>query len=872
MTGTVDLIVKLEALERGDHGLAGAKAANLGELSARGFPVPPGFVITVAAYRLFAEAADLPARLQPLQHGAGRALERELRAVRAHILAAALPAALRTAITAAETALSAQCPDRIYAVRSSALGEDSPATSFAGQHQTYYDVRPDAIAGMLKHCWASLYSLPAALYRRRQRLSQEAAVMAVLVQQMVPAEVSGVSFTADPLTGCADAVITEASWGLGAAIVDGRVTPDRYSVDRRTLVPLERRIADKRLMVPAAPGSAAAPRLCEVESDRRLQPCLSPAQTVEVARLALAAERIFAAPQDLEWAYAGGRLYLLQSRPFTDAGAAPDVPAGRYVIFKPIAENFAEPMCPLGVDLFRPGLPPGYRFIRGRIYLDLDVHRRLWPFAVDAAQFARHLYLADVPECSLRKLDVLKLPLVLGAGCLAYLLFGVFFLRTGNLPDDFMVEFRKRCHRVGRRGSVDLSEMLRLLGLPSAPLLPAGLMPIQVNLTAPRYFVWLFVLRSLLRRWCPDLPAAYATALCAGVSGVKSMEMGTELAALAQLAGARPRVARLIEETPLDQLMAALEAEPAAADFRRCLSEFLAQHGHRAHKEFELSAPRWNEDPAPVLALVRNFLARDVQEPGAAREGGVRRAAAIAEIQSRLRARALEPALQWRWRILAFCVERTRYFTKLRENSRYHHIMIWQALRRRILQIEEGLFAKGLLDCRGDIFFLELDEIDALERGRLAPAEIEARIQRRHREFERECRSRPPPTIGIDEAAVLESGGDTAVLHGRGASPGIYEGPARVILDPAAAGELAPGEVLIAPYTDPSWTPLFLTASAAVIEVGSYLSHAGTVAREYAMPCVVDVNACTRRIASGTRVRVDGDRGSVTLLGEAPAP
>ena len=194
--------------------------------------------------------------------------------------------------------------------------------------------------------------------------------------------------------------------------------------------------------------------------------------------------------------------------------------------------------------------------------------------------------------------------------------------------------------------------------------------------------------------------------------------------------------------------------------------------------------------------------------------------------------------------------------------------MGWGVTRKKILGIEAELLRSGKLKCRDDIFFLRWKEVTALQAGRQGWLDVEDRIRERRMEHVRLAKITPPKTLGIEQPRAAEAPVDGERLEGCSASPGRYEGIARVILDPSVDLVLKPGEVLVAPYTDPAWTPLFLTAGAAVVEVGSYLSHAGTVAREYGMPCVVDVPDCARRIQTGTRLDVDGDCGVVRILKE----
>jgi len=230
------------------------------------------------------------------------------------------------------------------------------------------------------------------------------------------------------------------------------------------------------------------------------------------------------------------------------------------------------------------------------------------------------------------------------------------------------------------------------------------------------------------------------------------------------------------------------------------------------------------------------------------------------------------PLAPLRSRLIALAARRARYYLKLRENSRFYHIMSIGMLRKRILAVEQELLREGRLKCKDDVFFLKWAEVAALREKRLEWTQVEERIRQRRLEHVRLARIVPPRTIGIESRQPSSTAAAIAgELQGQSASPGRYTGTARVILDPAADLTLRPGEVLVAPYTDPAWTPLFLLAGAAVVEVGSYLSHAGTVAREYGLPCVVDVPDCTRIIATGARIEVDGGRGTVRILEAAKA-
>ena len=375
-------------------------------------------------------------------------------------------------------------------------------------------------------------------------------------------------------------------------------------------------------------------------------------------------------------------------------------------------------------------------------------------------------------------------------------------------------------------------------------------------------------MNKFLRRCVPAPREDAEDLLCSGSKGVLSADMGRGIWALAKEAKRHEPVRKLLQKNKPDKVLDALKAEPEARDFLDQLDRFLAVHGHRAVREFELATPRWDENPTPVLGMVRNYMLVESDPGGHEKNMDQTRTDLMEEIRGRLVKKPLERALGLRWRMIRFMIERARYFTRNRENSRFYHIMAFQIVRKKILEIEAEFLNQGKLRCKGDIFYLNRQEIADMRDGRLGWLEVEDRIRERRIEHIRLSKIIPPKVIGIKikEKPLKEAEVDADSIAGQGASPGEYEGHAHVILDPSIDIELRPGEILVAPYTDPAWTPLFLTAGAAVVEVGSYLSHAGTVAREFGMPCVVDVPECTKLIHTGVRVRVDGDRGLVRVI------
>ncbi|HEY3120198.1 MAG TPA: PEP/pyruvate-binding domain-containing protein [Vicinamibacteria bacterium] len=856
-----DHVFRLEEAS-GQTAIAGGKAANLGALAAAGFPVPPGFVVSAEACREFFEAAGIDRALDGLGDGSRDALAQRCAELQHRIVSGEVPASLAAAILDAHARLAAGRSALTCAVRSSATAEDLPGASFAGQHHTYYYVEAPQLLEMIRHCWASLFSPEAVSYRSTHGIAHASVFMAVMVQEMVPSEVSGVAFTANPVSGDRGEIVIESSWGMGAAIVDGRVTPDRYVVGRDGLRVREQRIADKRFMVPSRLEQTRSERLVEVPLAMRRRETLHEDQVKAVASWSLRCEESFGDPQDVEWAIAGGRFYLLQSRPITTL-RTPDPDGaveGQYVLFKPLAENFTEPLAPLSAELVLSAMPKAFgRLIFGRIYMDLAPVRVVLPFRISDEDLASILFLSGEPTASRAPLSLRKLPVTLAAALLFYLAFGVAFSRTRGMPDDFMDDYRALCRRVEADPRLGPPEALRRLFLPRF-FDSIGRMAIIVNLSAFRFAPWMTALRAMLRRWAPEVRPDAVALLCSGAEGVLSAEMGREIRRLAHEARPDAAVAETLVRHEPEEALARLRQEPAARDFLARLDAFLAVHGHRGIREFELRSARWDENAAPVIGMIRNHLmsvagATDPEEKAA-------------RVREDLEAQIQRSVRGVRWRLVQVARERAREYLKLRENSRFYHIMAIGVVRKKILAIEAELVKCGRLKCKDDIFFLRWREVVALQQGRLEWRDVDARIRERRMEHVRLTRISPPRTVGIERRAEphgLEAAGG-AELRGQAASPGRCQGIARVILDPSADLVLRPGEILVAPYTDPAWTPLFLTAGAAVVEVGSYLSHAGTVAREFGMPCVVDVADCTRRIRTGDRVDVDGDSGLVRVL------
>ncbi len=848
-------VVDLEDPAAGDASVVGGKAAGLHRLRCAGLPVPAAFVVTTEAFRAhFPLAAPGPPPSRP------RLLAECARDI-GEALAAPFPGTLP------------------LAVRSSAAGEDGARASFAGQHETYYHVRAESLTDAIVDCWLSLWSARAQRYRAGR--SAEMA-MAVIVQRMLQPERSGVCFTCDPTGGSPDQLWIEASWGLGAVLVDGRVSPDRWLLDREGRI-LRRHVGRKRHRVSVSPGPPRqGTRLEPVPLTLQGRAVLSPRRAAQVARYSLEAERLFGTPQDVEWAYEGNRLYLLQSRPVTTAGntgthvrAEAPSPAGhapaprgdhgaRWVLFKPLAENFTEPLTPLTADLLSHVLPGGSRFIDGRFYVSLDLAERLCPLRWSTAELVDVLLLrGDVPNL---RLDWRKAPAAVLLLAAAYLADGIGWHRTAHLTRSSLEQYPILCHRLRTDSGLDPLQTLQRLVLGGQPFEPIGRNAFYVNVSAGRYFLLLGMLKWFVERYAAGFDSACLSRLCSGDGETWSRRLVEGVRGLAAVARQDAELSRRLQSDDPAELMAAAASAPDDHPFITALDTFLESFGHRTIREVELSVPRWREDPLPLLLMVRGYLRSSTAEPPQDAHG------TYLAVRDRLR-RALPR--RWQWRLADYLIRRVRYYTSLREDTRHYHAMAMDVTRAKLLDLEQTLLADGRLRLPGDLFYLTWNEVSALQHRHMAWSDVAERVRIRRRHHLATCRRKPADVVHESPASGpgtladppgIERAASGAILTGQCASPGMAEGPVRIVLDPMSAHDLHSGDVLVAPYTDPAWTPLFPLAAAVVVEVGSFLSHAGTVAREYGVPCLVDVMDCTRRLREGQRVRVMASEGRLEVL------
>ena len=832
----------------------GGKGSSLTRLARAGFPVPPGFHVTTRAYEVFAAQAGLTGRLRaalaPVDPGDPATAEAAARAIGEVLAGTPVPEQIAAAVTAAYGELRVGGP--AVAVRSSATTEDLTALSAAGQQDTYLNVSGDTdVIDAVRRCWASAWTARAIGYRARAGIAAEQVSMAVVVQRFVAADAAGVLFTVDPAGTNPGDVMINVSWGLGEPVVGGQVTPDVAIVSRANGAVRQYRIGTKERMTVVAPGGV---REQDTEIRLREAAVLTEVQASERARMGLDIEKLYGHPVDVEWARTGDQQFVLQARPVTAIGAAGeqwnDSLDGDYLWSAGnLGEALPDVMTPATWSLmqlfmtrmFSPAsVPPyyGYGRVGGRFYANISMAASLSAalgvsarrfLTLNEAVFGQLPPVAEVPLVRLPRWKVIRLA----------------------VPGS--VTLLRRLRRSRR-------QMPRFLAASAGQSSALRAEIAQTGDTAVLADLWDLRIEPRFLSASDMLAAAGAdgAALLLRVPARLAAQIGPADAALllsAQVAG-QDALASLGPALGLGQL--------ARGEIDR--AEFTRRYGHRSAHEAEVSWPRPAEDPAWIdrelasMSTAAHDAAELLSRQEAARAAGWDRLG-----------RDPKKAATTRKMVTGWATA-----VRNREATRSELVRWFWVARAWILRA-------GELTGRGDdLFFLSYQEILELLRGDQASL---AAVPGRRATYAAYSRLPAYPVLirGPFHPAIWAADPDRRTdfydaraapaprdtISGFPGAGGVVEGAARLIDDLADADRLEPGEILVTTTTNIGWTPFFPRAAAVVTDVGAPLSHAAIVARELGIPAVVGCGNATMRLHTGDRIRVDGSRGTVDVLGPA---
>ena len=854
--------------------MVGGKGRSLAKLAAAGLPVPDGFLLSTSAYKDFVEANELQESILELAADVTpqetASLESASASIQSLFEAASLPSEIAASIAQAYAELGEDEP--AVAVRSSATAEDLPDLSFAGQQDTFLNVRGEAaVLEAIRRCWASLWTARAIGYRDQMEIDQRAVAMGVVVQVMVPAEVSGILFTANPASGDRSELVVNASFGLGEAVVGGDVTPDTYVLDRSSLEPKETLIGAKAEMIVSAgeQGTATQP----VPEAKRSESSLSKEILSELAGLSVNVERLFdGLPQDIEWAVANGKCWLLQSRPITNLPPPPlldvtwDPPSkGTQLVRRQVVENMPEPLSPLFDDLYlRYGLERAIDQFLDDFGMQFDVElfiERPMFLTVNGYAYCRGSYRFSW-----------RLLLVMPKIFYAYIKMVFKLLRDlqGRWRDEALPAYLNSIEQWRSVDLVTASDDQLLLGVRSLSLADAVYWFTVSMMVGGAKVTDGLLNRFVTSRWVPgDLTSGM---FLRGFPS-KTIEAQVDLEAIARRIQESEPLRTLVQNTPAINLIEALRQEPVSQAIVQDIDQYLERYGHQVYN-LDFAEPTQIEDPAAVLFSLKSLVGSEEFDTPA------RQARLVKERDSLIEqtVASLGPVRRWLFRKL---LRWAQNWGPSREEALFYMGAAWTTLRRLALELGRRLVAAGTLSSPEDVFYLEGAELEAACSARDADeARPDLKQQAAQRRELREARKRlhPPGVIPVGsrwkigpiDMSVWESQKqnveDADTLNGFAVSPGKVTGVASVIHSPADFHEMQPDTILVCPTTTPAWTPLFAQARGLVTDIGGILAHGSIVAREYGIPAVLGTGKGTQRIVSGQRITVDGNIGTVTIL------
>jgi phosphohistidine swiveling domain-containing protein len=828
-------VVSLDSRSALGETCAGGKGATLARLRRSGFKVPPGFVITSQAFRRFLSDAGI-AEAVPR----GSLTRHDLEQTQEIIVAHRIPDRLARSIVRAYRRLDAPP----VAVRSSMIGEDADVASFAGQLDTVLNVQGEReLLRTVRRCWASMFNWRLLNYLAERGKDSagglpDSLAMAVVVQQMVDVKAAGVAFSADPLTG-QRCVVVEAGRGLGDAVVQGLVEADRYVVDARGV------------LAEAIPVNVRSPVL----QDEQVL-CLSEIVR-DVARRAKA-------PQDVEWAWDGAEFYILQSRPITSL-AGKRIYSNKMVsdmspgLIKPLvystktvamARNvlgrlFTELIGPNDIDFTSLTAR-----VHSRIYTDVTMLGELFERVGLPANFFEMVSRDERPDARRPPLTPQVLRAILR-------LFG-FAWRHSRVADDIAAFVERHDQELERYRHADwlhqdpqdlLAEFDRLMRLHSECQWSIFIGPINLSVRNR-------LLDRLVKRWAPDVVPGD---LIRGLVGLKALQPNEELQKMAAQVGALgEEVRRMLIEKDDATIRTTLSASEEGRALLHRMDGFMDRYGFLSANGTDFTETPWIENST----LIWRAIGRAAADPMESVTGDVE--AIREEAHRRVRDQLDRPRRLFFDRLLAS----TTTYIGLREQTSLLMSEDSYQMRRIFMALGDQLVARGHLDRRDDIFYLTYDEVRQLVRGELEADAARESVVRSRKEIEADAHIELPDTICGDSVPPhpIVPAENQDCLIGIGGSSGIAEGHASVVLNPADAPvTLTRNHILVVPFTDVGWTPLFAGIGGIVAETGGQLSHTSIVAREYGLPAVVGVKKATLLIKDGQPIMVDGYRGRVYL-------
>lgn len=856
----------------------GGKAGNLIALAKiEHINLPKGFCLKTNAYAELFHSIEMEALLNELSQvkiGETTRIREVCTDIRNRILNATMSKSLLDEIG---HELERIGTEKYYAIRSSGTAEDLPNASFAGQYDTFLNIK--GMASIIEHirlCWASLFTERAVIYRLRSDFDHTTVKLAVIVQEMIHPDASGIMFTADPNTSNRKVVSIDASYGLGEAIVSGMVNADSFKVREHIII--QKTVSDKKRRInPVAGGGISTAPVSE--ENRKIQ-AISDDTVLELEHLGRRIEDCFSYPQDIEWCVDNKKIVILQSRPITTLFPLPEVKDGNKHIYLSAGhlQMMTAPIKPLGMSFFRMALGDApYAIIGGRLYNDIT-HDLTTPqgrlMAKSLLNAIGDQLMTDAIRQVIKDKQLIR-SLPKGKDKT---------FKTDKMVNpiavirNMVVQYKKNdpdlVQKLVDREDKSIHAMHEhIRGLSGTALMDfiyddhtdrrfKIIQPDNAAVLAVAMITSLWLNRIIRKNL--GIKNAADTILMSIVNSV-STDTGMALLDVADVVRKYPDVMDYFEHPDPVRFYKDLEdiegGDMVTASFRAYLSTF----GMRCSGDIDITVPRWLENPTSIVPLILNNISNF--EPDARQrlwEEGIR------EYDKKINDWEASLKHKFGGRRKANRIRKNaeviRNYIGYREYPKFSYMKRYFIYKQAMLEEASRLVSEGVINQREDIYYLSLDELMEVVETRTADQCLISTRKAEYQTYEKLT----PQRIMMSDGDVISGSYNTAdmpegALPGVPVSAGIISGRARVIHDMAKA-DFEEGDILVTKFTDPSWTPVFVSVKGLITEVGGLATHGAVIAREYGLPAVVSVVNATRLIQDGQRIRLNGTEGYVEFL------
>ncbi|MFI8711180.1 phosphoenolpyruvate synthase [Brevibacillus brevis] len=868
------LVLGFQEMKKTQLLLVGGKGLHLGELSKiQGIQVPEGFCVTTVGYQKMVESNDmyhaLLDQLTMLTVQDREQVGEISRKIRESIMEAEIPSDVVKAVT---HYLSQFGEEHAYAVRSSATAEDLPHASFAGQQDTYLNIiGKEAILRHISKCWASLFTDRAVIYRMQNGFDHSHVYLSVIVQKMVFPQASGILFTADPITSNRKLLSIDASFGLGEALVSGLVSADCYKVQEAEIV--DKRIATKKLAIYGRKEGGTETQ--QIDPDQQKAQTLADEQILQLARIGRQIEAYFGSPQDIEWCLVDDTFYIVQSRPITTLYPIPEANDQENHVYVSVGHQqmMTDPMKPLGLSLFLLTTSAPMSKAGGRLFVDvtkmlaspdsrqtiLDTLGQSDPLIKDALMtvIERGDFIQSSPN------DTNEQNPSKSNNGMSALGFQEQFENDPTIVSDLIKRSQKSIeevkHNIQTKSGSDLFDFIRedIQQLKKIIFDPQNIGVITAAMNASKW------INENMNMWLGEKNVA--DTLTQSVANNITSEMGLALMDVADIVRPYPEVIDFLQHVKDDNFLNEMVQFEGGQETQDAIYAYLTRYGMRCSGEIDITKTRWSEKPIMlvpmILGNIKNF------EPNAGKRKFEQGQQEALEKEQELLARLMQlPDGEQKAKETKQMIDLIRNFIGYREYPKYSMMNRYFVYKQALLKEAEQLLQTKVIHEKDDIYYLTFEELHEVVRTDKLDDQI---INKRKDEYKFFEKLTPPRVITSDGEIIVgqykRENLPANALVGLPVSTGVIEGRARVILNMEDA-DLEDGDILVTAFTDPGWTPLFVSIKGLVTEVGGLMTHGAVIAREYGLPAVVGVEKATTLIKDGQRIRVHGTEGYIEIL------